>query len=317
VSQEEKMDYPLFSKPEKPRTIWWRILLSGIALDFVAFVLLVITGNPNLFPTVVIIGNFLVPVVFVAFLYEKRHFSKLSLGRVALSFFYGGLLGVLAASFLEPIIINTSSPGSALVVGLIEEFAKILGVFIIARRWKHDAEMDGLILGAAAGMGFAALESTGYAFTAFLLSGGNVDTAVGVTLLRGLLAPVGHGIWTAILASVLFREARGNHFRVNYKVFGAYLTVSLLHGLWDGLPPVIAFVFSPGIDVLVAETTIALLGVFILWVRYREAIRLQKAQLASESSTFPWIQEELLRVQDDFPKVKRVLPQVQEELPWR
>ena len=81
------MDYPLFSKPEKTKAMWWRILLSGIALDFIDLVLLVITGNPNLFPTVVIVGKFLVPVVFVAFLYEKRRFSQLSLGRVALSFF--------------------------------------------------------------------------------------------------------------------------------------------------------------------------------------------------------------------------------------
>jgi RsiW-degrading membrane proteinase PrsW (M82 family) len=289
------MDYPLISKSQKHKQMWWRILLSGIGLDFIALVLLVFTGNPNLFPTVVIVGNFLVPVVFVAFLYEKKHFSTLTLGRVALSFFYGGMLGVLAASFLEPFVVNTSSPTGALVIGLVEEFAKILGVYIIARHWRHDAEMDGLILGAAAGMGFAALESTGYAFTAFLVSGGSLTTTVGVTLLRGLLAPVGHGVWTAILASVLFREAKGNHFRVNLKVLGAYLSVSLLHGLWDGLPPVIAFIFSPGIDVLVAQTVIASLGIFILWLRYREAIRQQQAQLAHELDSFA------LRVQEELP----------------
>src|SRR2546430_5382081 len=47
--------------------------------------------------------------------------------------------------------------------------------------------IDGLILGAAVGMGFAAFESTGYAFTAFLLSGGSLSSVVGVTLMRGLL----------------------------------------------------------------------------------------------------------------------------------
>jgi RsiW-degrading membrane proteinase PrsW (M82 family) len=286
------MDHPWNSQPEKHKQMWWRILLSGIGLDFNALVLLVLTGNPNLFPTVVIVGNFLVPVVFVAFLYERRHFSTLSLGRVALSFFYGGLLGVLAASFLEPLVVNTSSPSGALVVGLVEEFAKILGVYIIARRWKHDAEMDGLILGAATGMGFAALESTGYAFTAFLFSGGNLTTTVGVTLLRGLLAPVGHGIWTAILASVLFREAKNNHFHLNFKVLGAYLLVSLLHGLWDGLPPVIAFIFSPGLDVLVAQTGIALVGIIILWLRYREALRQQQAQLAENLNSLAFRQPE-------------------------
>ena len=52
---------------------------------------------------------------------------------------------------------------------------------------------DGIILGGAAGMGFAALESSGYVFTAFVDSGGSLSTLVLVTLLRGLLSPVGHG----------------------------------------------------------------------------------------------------------------------------
>jgi RsiW-degrading membrane proteinase PrsW (M82 family) len=101
------------------------------------------------------------------------------------------------------------------VVGLIEEFAKILGVLVIARHRRHDAELDGLILGAAAGMGFASMESSGYAFVAFLRSGGNLSLMVAVTLLRGILSPVGHGTWTAILASVLFRESAAGRFRIN------------------------------------------------------------------------------------------------------
>ncbi len=94
---------------------------------------------------------------------------------------------------------------------------------MIARHKRHDSEMDGLILGAAVGMGFAALESNGYAFTAFLESNGSISTTVGVTLIRGLLSPLGHGTWTAILASVLFRESRNGHFRIDLQVIGAYL----------------------------------------------------------------------------------------------
>ncbi len=139
------------------------------------------------------IGSFLVPVTYVTFFYERRHLSNLSLSSTVISFIYGGILGVVAASLLEPIFIRSLDFTSTIAVGLIEEFTKILGVFIIARHRRHDLEMDGLILGAAAGMGFAALESTGYAFTAFLASGGSLSQTVGVTLLRGILSPVGHG----------------------------------------------------------------------------------------------------------------------------
>jgi len=270
-------------QPEKEKTnSWWQVLLTGIFLYFIAVFVLVLTGNPNLFPTVVMLGSFLVPVTYVTFFYERRHLSRLKMSTTILSFVYGGILGVLSASLLEPIFIRRLDFTSSFTVGLIEEFAKILGVILIARRLKHDSEMDGLILGAAAGMGFAALESTGYAFNAFLQSGGSLSATVGVTLLRGILSPIGHGTWTAILASVLFRESREGHFRINGKVIGAYLTVSVLHGLWDGLPAAISVIFLPGLDVFVGQVIVASAGLFILWLRYREARRLQLEKLMEE-----------------------------------
>ena len=195
--------------------LWLRVLLIGLLLYVMGIGVLILTGNPNLFPTVVMVGNFLVPVTFVAFFYERRELSQLSMPTTALAFFYGGLLGVLAASILEPLVIHRYNLSAAFLVGLIEEFVKILGVLVIARRRRHNAEMDGLVLGAAAGMGFAALESMGYAFTAFLASQGSLSATVGITLLRGVLSPVGHGVWTAILTSVLFRESGPQRFRIN------------------------------------------------------------------------------------------------------
>jgi RsiW-degrading membrane proteinase PrsW (M82 family) len=274
----------------KPRRggSWWRVLLTGLLFYFVGLGVMVLTGNPNLFPTVVMLGSFMVPATYVAFFYDHRHMSKLSLPTTALSFFYGGVLGVFAASLLEPLFVGNLNFGSAFIVGLIEEFAKILGILVIARRWRHDLMVDGVILGAAAGMGFAALESTGYAFTAFLASGGSLSVTVGVTLLRGLLAPLGHGVWTAILAAVLFRESKDGHFRINRHVIGAYLTVVILHGLWDGLPIVIGNLVSSGIDVFIGQSVAALIGLFILWRRWREARRLQEkaAQATVEPVVF-------------------------------
>jgi RsiW-degrading membrane proteinase PrsW (M82 family) len=200
---------------------WWRVLLFGLIFYFVSLFLLILTGNPNLFPTVVLVGTFLIPVTYVAFFYDRRHLSRLTVPAVTQGFVYGGLLGVLAASVLEPIFIRSLSLVNVFAVGLIEEFAKIIGILVIARHHRHNSEMDGLILGAAAGMGFAALESNGYAFTAFLQSGGSLSVTVFVTLLRGILSPIGHGTWTAILASVLFRESEPGRYHVNLKVIVA------------------------------------------------------------------------------------------------
>lgn len=260
---------------EQPSTgAWWRILLAGFGLFILTVIVFAITGNPNLFPTVALIGNFLVPVSYVAFFYERRHMSQVTLVSTARAFFYGGVLGVLAAALLEPVFVTSLTFTSAFVVAIIEEFAKILGVLVVARHHRHDAEIDGVILGGAAGMGFAALESSGYVFTAFLDSGGSLSTLVVVTLLRGLLAPVGHGTWTAILASVMFREGSANRFRIDRSVIGAYVTVVVLHGLWDGLPPIVDALTGSGLDVLISQGGIGVAGLVILWFRWREAVRL-------------------------------------------
>jgi protease PrsW len=264
-----------------PRNAWWRLLLTGFGLYVIGILLLVFTGNPNLFPTVGMIGSFIVPAAFVSFLYQRRHLSKLSMPSTGMTFIYGGLLGVFAAATLEPLLVRSLDAPNAFLVGLIEESAKILGVLVIARRLRHDSEIDGVILGAAAGMGFAAFESMGYAFTAFLVSGGSLSSTVVVTLLRGLLSPVGHGTWTAILAGVLFRESGPRRFHVNLKVLIAYLTVVVLHGSWDSLPLTIGAVVSSGIDVFLANLLVGTLGLFLLWRRWREAGRLQDARIAS------------------------------------
>jgi RsiW-degrading membrane proteinase PrsW (M82 family) len=259
----------------KRKLSWLKVLLIGLLLYIVGIAVLVATGNPTLFPTVVLLGSFMVPAAYVAFFYERRDLSDLTMSTTALGFFYGGVLGVFAASLLEPLFIHYLNLATVMEIGLIEEFVKILGILVIARRMRRDSELNGLILGAAAGMGFAALESTGYAFNAFLISGGSLSAAVIVTLIRGLLSPVGHGTWSAILAGVLFRESGPKHFRLNLKVVGAFLTVAVLHGLWDGLPDLITTFVSSGVDVIIGQSIVAAIGLFILWRLWHEAKRRQ------------------------------------------
>lgn len=261
--------------PVVRRNGWLKVLTTAAVFYILLLVVLLLTKNSNLFPTLAMVGSFMVPVAYVAFIYERKHLSRLTMPTVSLAFIYGGLLGIIAAAFLEPFFISQLTLWSSLKVGFIEEFAKILGVLVIARHRRHDSEMDGLILGAAAGMGFAALESNGYAFTIFLKSHGSLSLAVAVTLIRGLLSPLGHGTWTAILASVLFRESRNGHFRINLQVIGAYLLVSFLHAMWDGTALVLTTVFNLGLGVLIGNSVVGIIGLAILWVRWQEAVRLQ------------------------------------------
>jgi len=126
-------------------------------------------------------------------------------------------------------------------VGLVEEAVKLAALWLLARRLPRYTMGDGIVLGATVGFGFAALESAGYAFTALFTSGGlSLSNLVETEVLRGVLAPVGHGLWTAIVGGVLFGAAArgGGRLRLTWWVVGVYLLVAGLHGLWDAAQPI-------------------------------------------------------------------------------
>ncbi len=76
------------------------------------------------------------------------------------------MLGTLGASLLEGEFLKSPSAGTYIYVGLIEEAVKLAALWLLARRLARYTVRDGIVLGAAVGFGFAALESTGYAFNA-------------------------------------------------------------------------------------------------------------------------------------------------------
>jgi RsiW-degrading membrane proteinase PrsW (M82 family) len=255
---------------ERRLKVWQEVLLITAGLYVVSLVVLATTGNPNLFPTVVLLGSFAVPVTFVTFFWENRRFSDLPWPQVGLSFLYGGALSILLAGVVEPIFIRRLTVGNLFLAGAIEEAAKILVLMALVRFRRHISEQSGIIFGAAVGMGFAALESAGYSFSAFLETAGSLSLTVILTLFRALLAPAGHGVWTAILAGVLFLESAPYRFRLTRKVLLAFVAVSFLHGLWNSLPLLLT-----GPPVLVGQLVIAATGLLILAALWQQAKRRQ------------------------------------------
>ena len=102
---QEKAWTPPAQNPPRGGRGWLQVLLTGIVLFVAATLIMFLTGNPNLYPTVILVGNFLVPVAFVAFLYDHQHLSALTPETIAKSFCLGGILGVLGASVLEALLI--------------------------------------------------------------------------------------------------------------------------------------------------------------------------------------------------------------------
>ena len=211
---------------------WWKTLLAGLALWVATVVVTVVTLNSNLIPTLILLGSFLVPFCVMLFVLE-RIAGNISTLQVIIAFFIGGITGVLGASLLEAGL--APSLFSYLGVGFIEEFVKGLLLIIIGWRVMPKTASQGALLGATVGAGFAAFESAGYAFNAAITAHGiDLVTLLQTEILRAILAPVGHVLWTAILGAAIFGAARGrSHFRLSFGIPAAFVGVSLLHALWD------------------------------------------------------------------------------------
>ncbi len=218
---------------------WRSLFFTGLVLWLASAVVTALTGNLNMIPTVVLLGSFLVPATAVVWYLDHYRSPELTMAVVFRAFIVGGVLGVLAASLLESWLLSEGVL-IYLGVGLIEEGAKLLALLFVSRHLTRYTVRDGIVLGATVGFGFAALESSGYALTALVVTQGSqvslsLTNLVFTEFLRGILSPVGHGLWTAILGGVLFRATRDGHLRINGSVIGAYLSVSVLHALWDSM----------------------------------------------------------------------------------
>jgi len=232
---------PRLSQPQRPTWVpgWRGIFGTGLALWLASVAVTGLTSNVNMVPTVILLGSFLVPVTGVVWYLDHYQSPELSPLRVFSAFLVGGVFGVLAASLLEAWLLGNGLL-AYLGVGFVEEFAKLAALLLVARGMPRRTVRDGVVLGAAVGFGFAALESSGYAFGALLVREGSqvelsLSSLVFTEFLRGVLAPVGHGLWTGILGGVLFGATRNGRVRLTAGVVGTYVLVAVLHGLWDSM----------------------------------------------------------------------------------
>jgi RsiW-degrading membrane proteinase PrsW (M82 family) len=178
-------------------------------------------------------GSFVVPVCGAVFVFDRLYDAAFPSIKIAEAFALGGTLGLLLAAFGEYTVVGGGAFQYA-GIGLIEEAAKLAALWLVARRLARYTAQDGIVLGVAVGFGFAAVESSGYALVAlFGPSGLHLRNMISTVVERGLLAPVGHGLWTGLLGGVLFMSARSGRLRITWKVVGTYLFVALLHGLYD------------------------------------------------------------------------------------
>ncbi len=257
--------------PHRRRAFWVAMLVGLLAMGAWG-ALAVWLDDPGVTIRLLVFGSLFVPVLFVFFM-ASEGLTEEPPAIVLIEVFVGvALLGNLLAFLL-----NSFLPFGLAGAGPIEETVKFLGVLWLLRRRKYVSIMDGILFGAAAGMGFAASENLSYFFSTYsaygvaaaanALQAGAIHSfaqlqyafnhaglmgLMSVFFLRSFLGPWMHGSWTAIIAGTAWREASGGKIRVDLRLIGTALLVMAMHALWDlstGVVSDLLFVVILAVDV--------------------------------------------------------------------
>ena len=171
-----------------------------------------------------------IPVATLLLFWEVNIPKNISILLLIRIMMISGFLSIIFTLILNGYIKLPNEPIYAIFAGPIEETAKLLTMLFFLRNKKYCYKLNGLLIGAAVGAGFAFIESGGYV----LASGVAADQ---VMWLRAFVAPVGHVAYSALVGFGLWRVCPGNVFKfenlLNRKFLSLFILAVALHMLWN------------------------------------------------------------------------------------
>lgn len=213
--------------------VFMRLLSFSIVVTIGFYWALQRFENIKLYPGWLFMGAFAVPISVMFFFIETNILRNISIYRVLKLFFFGGLISLIFALFLFEMTAAAEWFG-VMAAGPVEELAKLLAVVFVAKQWKSmHWTLNGMLLGAAVGAGFAAFETAGYIFEYAINGGSDIQ----VMLFRAMTTPFTHIIWTACAAGALWRFKGERDFDFGmfkeWQVLRILLFVMALHATWN------------------------------------------------------------------------------------
>jgi protease PrsW len=168
-------------------------------------------------------------------------------GNLVFAFAWGaGIAALLAAVINTAGLVFVTQPELGKTTGeyvsatfgapVVEESLKggVLLWLLWRRRQEFDGPTDGIIYAAMVGLGFAMMENIGYYISALVRPAiGGVQLLGATFVLRGVLAPLAHPIFTSMTGIGVAYAA--THRRGGWAVGAGLLAAMTLHGLWNGL----------------------------------------------------------------------------------
>jgi RsiW-degrading membrane proteinase PrsW (M82 family) len=167
---------------------------------------------------------------------------------LALGFCWGAGTAVVTAlvvgGWVQPLLMASNASADPDMVGavvqapLVEEICKGAGVLLLffLRRRTFDGPIDGVVYAGIIAAGFAFTENILYFGQAYNDSGGQPGGLVGIFIMRGLMSPFAHVMFTGALGACVGYAARhGGPAMVLGAWFVGLVPAMLLHGLWNSL----------------------------------------------------------------------------------
>jgi protease PrsW len=160
--------------------------------------------------------------------------------------------------------------GGVIQAPIVEEFAKGLGILLIflAARKYFDGPVDGVVYAGTIAGGFAFTENILY-FGAEIVDGGTVSGAIGIFIVRGIMSPFAHVMFTICTGIAIGLATRRTGVGGGILAFFIGLVPAmLLHALWNGASYVVADDFL--IYYVVVQIPL-FIGAIVLVVQLRKA----------------------------------------------
>lgn len=215
-----------------PSWRWVLVLCGAGALYWLVLLTMMVTGNPNLFPTLLLLGALVAPATLVVYA-NWWHQRALVDGRLVIWVaLLSGVVGVLLASILEYATTHQRGTWPLLTGAVVEETLKALVPIGVLALGAAPDRRAGVVVGIASGAGFAVLETMGYGFSA-LLRPDALGAGDPMLLLRGVFAPAAHLAWTGVLTAALWNAGARRSLPSALRLAGTYVVVVLLHMAWD------------------------------------------------------------------------------------
>jgi protease PrsW len=198
------------------------------------------------------------------------------------AFLWGATVAVAVSSIVNATVAAIGGPTLAAIASapLVEEAMKAGGILYAVRRRELDGPMDGVVYAGWTAIGFAVVEDVEY-----FLNAAAAGQLAAVFVLRGLLAPFAHPLFTAWTGLAVGRAvARGRP--VFPGMLWGYGLAVLSHALWNGSAGAAQHLGETG-EAILLRTVVAFVALFFTFAAV--LYRVRRKEERRFCALVPWL----------------------------